>query len=699
MGLPTLRDELALLSGPALADGQPSWTLHDPARNRYFSIDWLTFEILKRWSFGEAAQIASSVSSETTLQIDAAEVEQVLRFLGDNQLLRPQPGSAGQLAERQARGRSSGLKWLLHHYLFFRVPLLRPDAWLERWAALAGLFYSKAFLWLTLAALGLGLAQVLRQWEGFVASLVDTFTWQGLAGYAVALCAVKLLHELGHAFTAKRHGCRIPSMGLAFLVLWPMAYTDTNDSWRLANRWQRLQIASAGILTELAIAAWATLAWALLPDGGLRSAAFFLATTSWITTLAINVSPFMRFDGYFILSDWLDLPNLHERSFALARWKLREFLFGLGEAPPEHFPPRRQAGLIAFAWVTWLYRLVVFLGIAVLVYHFFIKAIGIVLFVVEILWFILMPIRHELQAWAQRWPAIRATARSRLSLALSLVLIGALLVPWPGRVTGSGLLRPAEVWPLFAPEAAQLQALPHGEGARVAAGELLLELHAPELSARRAALLAQLAHLRWQAAAAGFDEDSRSVLQSRQQELATAEAELAGLDDALARFAPRAPFAGQLRDFDPDLAPGQWLGPRERIAVLVGEGERLVETYLDEEAVKRIAPGSAARFVSDGSEGPVLALQVAHIDEDATRVLDNGLFTSEAGGHILARRRNQLIVPETAMYRVTLRVLDGEGALAGRAWRGQVSIDAGWQSPAARYLRQALAVLVREASL
>jgi putative peptide zinc metalloprotease protein len=270
---------------------------------------------------------------------------------------------------------------------------------LSRWQGAASLFYNRTFLLLTLAALVLGLAQVVRRWDMFAATLVDTFNWDGLAAYGAALFAVKLLHELGHAFTAKRYGCRVPTMGLAFLVMWPVAYTDTNETWRLTDRLQRLHVACAGIITELMVAAWATLGWVLLPDGAMRSAAFVLATTSWVATLAINASPFMRFDGYFILSDALDLPNLHERSFALARWKLREWLFGLGEDAPEQFGARRQFWLIVFAWATWCYRLVLFVGIAVLVYHFSVKLIGIMLFIVEMLWFVLRPIQRELSAW------------------------------------------------------------------------------------------------------------------------------------------------------------------------------------------------------------------------------------------------------------------------------------------------------------
>ena len=190
-----------------LADGQASWTLHDPTRNLFFRIDWPSFEVLKRWALGDPEQIAQDISDATTLQLEAQDVLGVAQFLVGNQLTQPAgPGSARELADRLHKMQGSALKWLLHHYLFFRIPLLRPDAWLGRWQGVAGLFYSRVFAWMTLAALLLGLTQVLRRWDNFSASLVDTFNWEGLAAYGVALFVVKLLHELGHAFTAKRLG-------------------------------------------------------------------------------------------------------------------------------------------------------------------------------------------------------------------------------------------------------------------------------------------------------------------------------------------------------------------------------------------------------------------------------------------------------------------------------------------------------------
>ena len=699
MALPRLREELALLPGPTLADGQPSWTLHDPVRNQFFRIDWASFEVLQRWAMDEPEAIAQDISAQTTLQLDADDVLAVVQFLVANQLVQPQGAdSARKLADRLEKMQGSPLKWLLHHYLFFRVPLLRPDAWLGRWQPVAELFYTRTFLWLTLGALLLGLTQVVRRWDVFAASLVDTFNWEGLAAYGVALFFVKLLHELGHAFTAKRLGCRVPTMGVAFLVMWPVAYTDTNETWRLTNRYQRLQVASAGILTELSVAAWATLAWALMPDGALRSAAFVLATTSWVATLAINASPFMRFDGYFILSDFLDWPNLHERSFAMARWRLREVLFGLGAEPPEHLKPGRRRALIAFAWATWLYRLVLFLGIALLVYHYFFKALGVLLFAVEIAWFVLAPLWREARVWHEQWPSIRSRRRGRISATVFLSLALLVFIPWPGRVTASAMLRPAEVWPVFAPSGARVDALPFGEGAAVPKDAVLLQLFVPDLQMRRQAMLARVEQMRWQAAASGFDAESRSRLLVNENALSTAQAELASLNTELQHYAPRAPFAGHLRDIDPDLQVGQWLPSKEKIALLVrGDGRWLVETWLDEDVVQRVAAGDTALFVAEGPRHQVVHLKVVAVDRDASRVLPRPELAAHLGGHVLTREKAGQLVPERAIYRVALSVEDPAAAeWAVQSWRGQVTLHARWEAPGWRYVRQALAVLIRE---
>jgi putative peptide zinc metalloprotease protein len=697
MALPPLREELALLPGPPLADGQPSHTLHDPVRNLFFQLDWASFEILRRWSLDEPAAIAAAIAVETTLHLTAEDVERVVLFLQDNQLLQAPVGHAGDFARRLAARRGGLGRWLLHNYLFFRIPLLKPDRWLDRWVGRVDFFWSRRFFQLTLGALLLGLIEVYRDWEGFTATLVDNLTWTGMASYGVALIAVKVLHEFGHAFTAKRFGCRIPTMGAAFLVLWPVAYTDTNEVWKLTDRRQRLQVAAAGVITELIVAVWATLAWSLLPAGHVKAVAFLLATTTWISTIAINASPFMRFDGYFLLADWLEMPNLHSRAFALARWDLRERLFGLGEAPPEVFPPRRHVGLILFAYATWVYRLVLFLGIAALVYSFFIKAVGIFLFLVEIVWFVLGPVWQELRVWRGYWPQLRELPRARRSAVWALAATVFLLLPWPTRIGAAGVLRPAQQWLIYAPEHAQVTALPLAEGSRVEAGAVLLEMAAPELASRRASVTARLDRLGRQSAAGVFDSEQRMQWQSLRQQQVTAEAENASIQADAARYAPTAPFAGVLRDIDPDLRPGAWVARNEILGRLVADGAPQAVTYLSEDEVAHVAVGDSARFYPDGRPELAVTLTVGRIDQDASRVLPEPELATLYGGTLLVREKKGMLYPEQAVYRVTLKADEPGSTLADHAWRGKVVIAGSWTPPGWRFLRAAFSVFWREA--
>lgn len=330
---PRLREDLTLYPGPADKSGSPTWTLHDPARNQYFQIDWVAFEIISRLYLENAELICHFIGEETTLHVDATDVESTLKFLSENELVYQY--SSQDIQQLYSRNRSRKQNWfdsILHGYLFFRLPLLRPDKLLDRFLPKLNFLFNKRFYQITLIVFLIGIWGVFRQWDAFSATLVDTFSIEGILGYAGAVIIVKLLHELGHAIVAKKCGCRVPTMGLAFLVMWPVAYTDVTESWRLDSHKKRLLIASAGIITELVIAAWSIFMWSILPEGALKSLFFFLGTTSITATLAINASPFMRFDGYFLLCDIVGMPNLHTRSSAYARWWLRAVIWLEGSA-------------------------------------------------------------------------------------------------------------------------------------------------------------------------------------------------------------------------------------------------------------------------------------------------------------------------------------------------------------------------------
>lgn len=690
--LPALREELALHAAPPGHDGAPSWTLHDPLSNRFFHLSWPAFEVLSRWALGTPEAIAAAVTAETTLDLAPEEVVEVAQFLARGQLLKPDGiADVQRLLAIHDAARTSWATWLLHHYLFFRVPLLRPDALLDRTFPCVAWLGGKRFRFATLAALLVGLLLVGRQWNTFAATFVDHVSPTGLAAFGVALGFAKVIHELGHAFTAKAFGCRVPTMGIAFLVLWPMLYTDVNEAWKLTDRRQRLLVGGAGILAELALAAWATLAWGLLPDGLARGMAFTLAATTWLSSLAINLSPFMRFDGYFLAMDALGQPNLHPRSFALARWHLRKVLFGLDEPVPEILPARTQAWMTAFAWAVWLYRLTLFLGIAVLVYHFFIKAVGVVLFAVEIGWFVLRPCWAEIAEWGKRWPAIRAGRRFRWPLATVAGLALLAVVPWSGRVSAPALLRAEQIGLIYAPTPALLAGIAVAEGQAVTAGTQLARLHDPDAALRLVQAERRAAVLRYELSAIGFEESFRARAQAIGEELAAVAAEQAALARERKRLSLAAPMDGIVTDVSPLVQAGQWLNPKEPLMAVRKGGQ--IEAYVAEDDMPRLTVGADATFTPEGS-GASVAASVVAIDRVAVRSLTEPALAVPYGGAIPARFAERALVPDGAVYRVRL---DPAAPLSVAVpVRGQAHIDAERHSLLGKAVTAIAAVIVRE---
>lgn len=269
LALPALREDLRLIPGEAHRDGSPSWRIVDPVRNSFFQIGWLEFELLARWrEHADADSLVAAVAEQTPLEVEVHEVEELIQFLAANQLLAPGSKVAREaLARRMGARKQSWGEQLLHHYLFFRLPLFKPDAFLARTAALTDVFFTRGFLLLLIGLLGLDLYLVSREWYSFSNAMSRMLTPRAFLYYAIAVSFSKIVHEFAHAYAARRYGVRVPTMGVAFLVLWPFLYTDTSETWKLADRRKQLVIASAGMGAELALAIISTFLWALSPEG------------------------------------------------------------------------------------------------------------------------------------------------------------------------------------------------------------------------------------------------------------------------------------------------------------------------------------------------------------------------------------------------------------------------------------------------
>ncbi len=693
--LPALRPDLQLSPAAPALDGAPQWTLADPLSGRYFKLGAAAVRLLRHWALGDPQRVLEAANTEPGLPLGKEEIEELLRFLGNHDLITGlDDAQRASYAVKAKSVRQSPWKKVLHQYLFFRIPLWRPDAFLNRaWPVLErnGRWLLRWGLPLVFA---LGLFLVARDWQRFIATFPHLFSLGGALAFGVALTFAKLCHEFGHAFMAKRAGCRVQSMGLAFMVLLPMFYTDVSDAWRVNDRRSRLLIGAGGVLAELVLALLALLAWSLLPDGPARTSAFMLASATWITTVIINLNPFMRFDGYFLLSDLWGVENLQARAFALCRWRLRETLFGYGEPMPEPWQPAMARRLIVWGYGSWLWRAVLFFGIALAVYHLFFKVLGIFLMLVELVWFIGLPIWRELGEWWQRRD--QAEPRKVVLIGFGLaVLLALLALPWRASVEVPALLEASRATTLHAPVAARLKALHVKDGQAVEEGELLLELESPDLDARQSIVRREIEILQLQLRRQAGRSETAADAGIIEQQLAEAVAEYRGLAAQRERLQLRAPQTGVVRDLLRDLIPGRWLNPGEPLARVVEPGLRL-RGYLAEEELWRVEPGAEGRFIADDPARPALPVRLDEVDATGVAYLELEALSSDHHGPIAVRRdAQQRAEPVQAQYGVRLSLLD-DAIHPAQPLRGVVVLDGEGQSLLGAAWRKLAALGVRE---
>ncbi|GJD31109.1 hypothetical protein PMNALOAF_2362 [Methylobacterium adhaesivum] len=698
--LTALREDLRIERGAVPGDGGPTpWLLYDPLAHRFYEIDGTGLAFLKAWRTGlTPTELAQAAGKALGRAVAPAEVAGFRGFCEANGLVAHRGGWQG-LARQAAARKQGGGAWLMHNYLFVRIPLVRPQAFLDRTLPLARrLADRRSLIAVALAGL-LGLYLAMQQWDAFRATFLQFLTPEGVIGYLAALVTVKALHELGHAYVATHYGCRVPSMGVAFMVLMPVLYTDTTDAWRLRDRRQRVAIDGAGVAVELAVAAVATLAWSFLPEGTPRSIAFFLATTSWVMSVAINLSPLMRFDGYYIAVDLFGVPNLQPRAFAVTTWALRETLFELGDPCPETWSPRRRAAVIAYGVAVWIYRLVVFTGIAVMVYTLAFKILGLVLFAVEIGVFVLRPIYRETKFWWVNRARISSGERTRFTVAALGVVLALLVLPVSGRVEIPAIAEPERTERLTAVEPARVETVEVEAGASVNAGQVLIRLHSPRLvhELNTARIRLALVEARQDRRAADAQDRAGGLVLDGERN-AKREA-VQGLERRHDELVIRAAFDGVVAEIEPDLQPGRWVSRGEELGTLVSNGRRQVRGLVPEDAMARLYAGAPGTFVPDDLTTGSIPVVVSSVSSAAVATVEIPSLVSTLGGPVAVREeKNVGLVPVEAQYTVVMNRPEDELRLSGTpaVVRGVVAVSGHRESVAAHAFRRVVAVLVRE---
>jgi len=692
-----LRQELIIRQGTSGLFGAPVWILEDPAAHRFFRLGWLEFEILSRWNMADPAKISESIAAETTLHPDADDVAKVLNFAVQNNLVQIQGAEdIARLCEQKKQTKAAWIKTATKSYLFLRIPLVKPDAFLAKTYPLVAWLFSRTLLYVLAVAVLLSTYLIIRQWAQFADSMAILGDWSGWAMVGLALVFSKSIHELGHGYAAKRMNLNVPAMGVALMCFSPVLWANTTEAWRLVNKKDRLLIGLSGVMAEIILATAAAWAWLLLPPGTLRTAAFVLASTTWVMTLMVNINPFMRFDAYYLLSDFWEAPSLQPRSFALARWFLRRALFGLSDPPPEFLPRHWQTLFIVYAYLCWMYRLFLFLGIAFLVYYLFFKLLGILLFLIEIVFFIGLPVYKEMQVWWTRRKEIWNAARGRCTVCALAFLLLASAVPWSGAVVAPGLLMAERQTGIYTPQAAIIVAAASNLQ-KIDAGELVFSLYSPELEKESLAASLEIGLMEIKLANMGLDAAARTDFLINFQEYQGLLQAQATYNRRQEQLAIKAPFAGVLVDVPHWLGPGQWVTPKERIGVLISDA-RVVAAYVNERDLARLTQGDRGFFEPKGKWTARVPLEIVAIDAAAVAELQYPELASSNGGPVgILPRSDRRLIPETAVYKILCRVLEQD--IPQQSLVGAVSLHGESKSILAVVWQNLLGILIRESGL
>jgi putative peptide zinc metalloprotease protein len=463
------------------------------------------------------------------------EMVELLSQLHSHELLHCDvtPDSAS-LLERFRKQRFARWKQRLGNPLGLRIPLLDPDAFLDRHRGRYDWIFSTrgTLLWLAFVLPALVLA--LRHWTELTGNLSDRLlSAQNLLLLGALFVPVKALHELGHACATKRWGGAVPEMGVMMLVFAPVPYVDSSSASAFRSKYRRAVVGAAGMLVELFLAAIALYVWLLVEPGLVRAIAFNVMVIAGISTLLINGNPLLRFDGYYILADLIEIPNLAQRGQRYWTWMCDRWLFGARELEPPDETAGTKRWIVPYTVASWVYRCLMTASIIIFVANeFFI--FGVLL----ALWaggqFLVMPIYKSIKH-VRTSPTLQKHRARAFKVSAALVAAGVLalcVLPAPLRTQAEGV-----VW---LPESALIRAGVDGAferwlvapGTHVTRGTPLLLMTDASLEAELEASRARVAEFQ-----ARYDAEQFAKPAAAEVLLARLEQERRALRDVQARHA------------------------------------------------------------------------------------------------------------------------------------------------------------------
>jgi putative peptide zinc metalloprotease protein len=564
-----------LVVQPQFYEGMTHYVVKDPIALKYFRFKVEEYFLLQQFDGKNSLQEVKRLF-ERKYRPQTITVDDLLRFaaqLHEAGLVQVDtPDQAKALITRRRKNQWKRVWQFLANILYIKIPIIDPERLLTWMYPYFRWIFTRTFVVTSVCMMLAALTSVLANWTTFYSKLPDFhsfFNWSTIFYFWCSLAVVKVIHEFGHGLTAKHFGGEVHEMGMLFLVLTPALYCDVTDSWLLPSKWKRIWISAAGIYVECFLASLATFVWWKTEPGVLNSLMLATMFICSVNTVLFNANPLLRYDGYYVMSDWLEIPNLRIKSTQFFTYAFQEKVLGL-EVPVQSYMPRsRRTLFVVYAIASYLYRWLVTFSILFFLYQFLkpykLGSISAMIAIGSLVPLVGMPVFQIFKFVGQpgRMRKVKKLRAAACFAAFAAVVVAILMIPTPLHVSGTLVVAPADPAPVYAEVPGQVVRYYVRDGDHVKAGETIATLSNLEKLRRRVELEEQIETNRAQHDALFLSPDpSEHNLAKVHLELAEKlEPAVAELSDQIGKLTLVAPKDGVVIGMPHPETVGQWLRP------------------------------------------------------------------------------------------------------------------------------------------
>ncbi|MGQ9575611.1 MAG: HlyD family efflux transporter periplasmic adaptor subunit [Thermoguttaceae bacterium] len=706
--------------------GKTYWVVKDPVGLHYFRFQEEEYAILQMLD-GQTSLDELKERFEAQFPPQKITLDELQNFLGmlhrSGLVLVDVQGQGAQLLKRRTERRRRELINAVSNVLCIRFKGVDPErffAWLYpkvKW------FFSPLAVGLCMAVILAALLLVAVEFDVFLSKLPtfrDFFTPANAFWLAVTLAVTKILHEFGHGLMCKHFRGECHELGIMILVLTPCLYCNVSDSWMLPNKWHRAAIGLAGIYVEVVLASIATFVWWFTEPGLLNNLCLNTMFIASVSTILFNGNPLLRYDGYYVLADLLEIPNLRQKATQILSRKAGEWFLGLEPSEDPFLPKRKQLWFALYSVAAALYRWLIIFSILWFLYRVFkpyrLEIIGRTIVAIALYGLFIRPI-YQLGRFFYVPGRVEKVKKPRMyaSLAgIALVGLAVLFLPLPYHVVATLEIQARDADPVYVDVPGRLAELLVNAGDRVTAGQTLARLHSRDLEKQIVELCAERDRLeaQWKNLIRRQLQDNQAgtLVPQIEEALQSVRLQLEQKQDEQARLTLVAKVPGTVLPppglhppEDPDGPLPGWSGTplldRNVGAYLeggtlfcqVGDPGRMEAVLVIDEADRPfVAEGQHVEIKLDAYPFETLEGQISKISPEQLRISPRRL-SPKAGGELPTRLDPKTGVerPLSTSYQASVPLDDPDGILRlGLRGRAKVHMDRSrWQTIGQRFWR------------